>query len=111
MASRKHIFVTTLDARDGLLEVPHFAVEEGGQGLVERFGGVLAALPRELFQLRFTFGLESNGFHNPPLPSYNSGAHPLQGRAPPASLPGSPRPNTLTGASKSGLQCSCASAW
>src|SRR5258708_40201575 len=101
MASRKHIFVTTLDARDGLLEVPHLAVEEGGQGLVERFGGVLAALPRELLQLRFTFGLESNGFHNPPLPSYNSGAPRLHARAPPASLPASPRPDLSTGASHS----------
>jgi hypothetical protein len=30
MASRAHIFVAALDAREGVLEVPQFAVEEGG---------------------------------------------------------------------------------
>jgi hypothetical protein len=49
MPSRKHVFVAALDARDGFLEVPQFAVEEGGQGLVQRFGGVLATLAGELF--------------------------------------------------------------
>jgi hypothetical protein len=30
MPSSAHIFVAALDARDGVLEVPQFAVEEGG---------------------------------------------------------------------------------
>jgi hypothetical protein len=29
----------------------------------KRYGGVLAVLPRELFQLRVTFGLKRDGFH------------------------------------------------